>query len=119
MRRSNVAWRCGLNIRNGGAPGLPKRDFGTGQQSPQQQISEGKNDIEVAIHVAMMEQMVAVEAEEYSTALDVALLDCTSGGATTQNRGHMDAGGVIKTAEDFRCTPQRCPPVPSTCPSGV
>jgi phosphoribosyl 1,2-cyclic phosphate phosphodiesterase len=43
-----------------------------------------------------------IEALSDNTPLDIALFDCTSGGATTQNRGHMDAGGVIQTVADLR-----------------
>jgi phosphoribosyl 1,2-cyclic phosphate phosphodiesterase len=34
--------------------------------------------------------------------LDIALLDCTGGGQTSQNRGHMDCNGVIQTVADLR-----------------
>lgn len=34
--------------------------------------------------------------------LDVALFDCTYGGATTQNRGHMGVDGVIRMADELR-----------------
>jgi phosphoribosyl 1,2-cyclic phosphate phosphodiesterase len=34
--------------------------------------------------------------------LDIALLDCTSGGRTTENTHHMDAGGVVRMVEELR-----------------
>ncbi len=34
--------------------------------------------------------------------LDIALLDCTSGGQTTSNRGHMGVDGVVQMVEELR-----------------
>jgi phosphoribosyl 1,2-cyclic phosphate phosphodiesterase len=34
--------------------------------------------------------------------LDIALLDCTSGGQTTDNKGHMDASGVVRMVDELR-----------------
>lgn len=34
--------------------------------------------------------------------LDIVLMDCTSGGQTTGNRGHMDIRGVARMAEELR-----------------
>ncbi len=43
-----------------------------------------------------------LEALADGLTLDIALLDCTSGGLETINRGHMCVGGVIRMAEEFR-----------------
>ena len=34
--------------------------------------------------------------------LDIALLDCTSGGQETRNRGHMDVRGVVQMVDELR-----------------
>jgi len=47
--------------------------LGTEQQSAQEQIGQRKNDVEIPAHVAVMQQMMAVEAEENPRALEVAL----------------------------------------------
>lgn len=48
-------------------------NLGTQQQRAEAEVGEREDDVEVAVHVAVMEEMVAVEAEINSGAFDVAL----------------------------------------------
>ena len=43
-----------------------------------------------------------LDALQNGPTLDIALFDCTGGGAKTANRGHMDASGVIAMTEELR-----------------
>jgi len=43
-----------------------------------------------------------LDALEQAGPLDIALLDCTSGGLETINRGHMSVGGVVQMAQELR-----------------
>jgi len=43
-----------------------------------------------------------LDALQAGPPLDIILLDCTSGGQKTGNRGHMDADGVIQMTEELR-----------------
>jgi hypothetical protein len=65
---------AGLDIRDGVAFGLLEMNLGTEQQRAENEVGEGENDVEIFVHVAVMEEMVAVEAEINAGAFDVALL---------------------------------------------
>ena len=54
----------GLDVRDGGAGGLFEMDLGTEDQSPQKKVGQRENDVEILVHVAVMEQVMAIEAEE-------------------------------------------------------
>jgi hypothetical protein len=48
-------------------------DFGTQQQGAEAEVGERENDVEIFVHVTVMEKMMAVKAEENSGTLDVTL----------------------------------------------
>lgn len=62
----------GLHVGNGGAGRLFEMHFGAQQQCAEEQVREGQHDVEIFPHVAVMQQVVSVEAEENSGAFDVA-----------------------------------------------
>ena len=61
-----------MHVGNGGAGGLHERLFRAQQQGAEDKISEGQHDIEVLVHVAVVEEMVTVELAEPMRLLDTA-----------------------------------------------
>ena len=60
-------WSAGglrLHIRHGRAAGLSETDARTEEQRPEQEVGEGQDDVEIAVHVAMVQEMVAVKAKK-------------------------------------------------------
>ena len=49
-----------LNIRNGRSAGLIERDLGAQQQGAEAKVCKGEDDIEILVHVTVMQQMMAV-----------------------------------------------------------
>lgn len=53
-----------LNVGDGGSGRLFKADFRADYQGAKAEIGEGEHDVEVFVHVAVMQQVVAVEEAE-------------------------------------------------------
>jgi len=53
-------------------------------------------------HDSGLYPQATLEALSDGVTLDVALLDCTSGGSKTSNRGHMDLQGVLQMVAELR-----------------
>jgi len=62
-----------LDVGDGGPFGLRELNFGPKQKCPQTKVSEGEHNVEIFVHVTMVKQVVAVEAEEEAGAFNVAL----------------------------------------------
>ncbi len=60
-----------MNVGDGGAGGLGELDGGAQNQGAEQGVEEGDDDVEVLAHVTVVQQVVAVEAEEDAGPLDV------------------------------------------------
>ncbi len=61
----------GLDVRNRGAFGLLEMDFGSQQECSQTKVREGQNDVEILMHVPVVQQVMAVQAKENTGSLQV------------------------------------------------
>ena len=59
-----------LNIRNVRSGSLCKFDLGPEHQRAQQEIGQWADDVEVSVHVAMVQQVMSIQAEKESGPLD-------------------------------------------------
>ena len=62
-----------LHVWDGRPHRLFELNLGTQQQSAEAQVRQRQHDVEILVHVTMVQQMMTVEPEENSRALHVAL----------------------------------------------
>lgn len=67
-----VSWTLRLHIGDGRTFRLFEVYFRAKKQGPQAQISQGQHDIEILVHVPVMQQVMTVKTEENSRPLDMA-----------------------------------------------
>jgi hypothetical protein len=61
----------GLHVRHRGTLSLLEMHFGPQQQRAEKQIGQRQHDVIIFLHVTVVQQMMAVEAKEYSGTLDI------------------------------------------------
>lgn len=60
----------GLDVGNAGAGGLFEMNFGTRQQGAETKVGQWQNHVKILPHITVVQQMMAIQAEENSGALD-------------------------------------------------